>query len=108
MYQSRMMELDFGVSAYYQDNNVRIRDIRGSPAFIPPEALQIDDDSEGYLPKLADTWALGAMLYIIIFGKAPFYAKSAFDVYAAILEQTPLYLRYRNNEQNDDIVEVAE
>ncbi|KAA6358531.1 MAG: putative calcium/calmodulin-dependent protein kinase kinase 2, partial [Streblomastix strix] len=30
---------DFGLSSYYEDMTVYIKDVRGTPAFIPPEAV---------------------------------------------------------------------
>ena len=39
-----------------------------------------------FLGSMADIWALGVLLYIILTGKFPFYSKSDRDLYRKILK----------------------
>ncbi|KAA6383292.1 MAG: putative CAMKK/META protein kinase [Streblomastix strix] len=90
---------DFGVSAYYDDMTTRIKDVRGTPAFIPPEAVIIPPLPEGYLPSLADVYALGASLFMFIYGHTPYMADTPFLVYQQAINK-PLPF---DTDENKDI-----
>lgn len=47
----------------------QLTDQRGSPAYISPDILT----GKPYLGKPADVWALGVILYIMIYGQFPFF-----------------------------------
>ena len=58
---------DFSVSTYLEENG-RLLDTKGSPAFLSPEECS----GEEFLGKNADVWAYGVSLYSVYFHKLPF------------------------------------
>lgn len=46
-----------------------LKDQRGSPAYISPDVIK----GKPYLGKPSDMWALGVVLYTMLFGQFPFY-----------------------------------
>ena len=59
---------DFGLSKYYQSNNVRLSTICGSPCYSAPEMLR----GNKYKPWPIDIWGIGIILYCMICGALPF------------------------------------
>jgi uncharacterized RDD family membrane protein YckC len=57
----------------------------GTPSYAPPEQLRGDE-----LDVRADIYSVGATLYSLLTGKAPFDGENAVQVVAAVLDQTPL------------------
>lgn len=57
----------------------------GTPAFIAPE-LCMSDKSPKAPPEsyAADVWSLGASLFYMVYGRAPFLARSVFEIYDSI------------------------
>mmetsp|Transcript_11125 Transcript_11125/g.34107 ORF Transcript_11125/g.34107 Transcript_11125/m.34107 type:complete len:517 (-) Transcript_11125:304-1854(-) len=82
---------DLGEARFY---NVKSPDNRGkpaapgTPAFIAPELCMSEKSprapSEGYA---SDVWSLGATIFYMIYGRAPFLAKTVFEIYDAICSQ---------------------
>ncbi len=56
----------------------------GTPSFAPPEQLRGDD-----LDVRADIYSVGATLYTLLTGKAPFEGTNAVQVVAAVLDKMP-------------------
>ncbi|KAA8498469.1 Serine/threonine-protein kinase ssp1 [Porphyridium purpureum] len=60
----------------------------GTPAFLAPELCLSEKapraPAESYA---ADIWSLGATIYYMVFGRAPFLAKSVFEIHEAICTQ---------------------
>lgn len=82
---------DFGEARMY---DVTAEDPRakaaapGTPAFIAPE-LCVSERSPKAPPEsyAADIWSLGASLFYMVYGRAPFLAKSVFEIYDCICTQ---------------------
>ncbi|KAA6381586.1 MAG: putative Serine Threonine protein kinase [Streblomastix strix] len=91
MDENRNVKLsDFGTTILYEDLNLKIKEVRGSPPFIPPEAVNSDVYIDGYLPTLADVYALGATLFMFIFGHPPYHEENKYDIYEkGTLEKDP-------------------
>ncbi|CAN8067073.1 unnamed protein product [Agarophyton chilense] len=60
----------------------------GTPAFIAPE-LCMSERSPKAPPEsyAADIWSLGASLFYMVYGRAPFLAKNVFEIYDCICTQ---------------------
>ncbi|MDI1451501.1 serine/threonine-protein kinase [Polyangium sp. 6x1] len=88
--------LDFGISKRLCDGRspsgmTRTTDILGSPLYMSPEQMRSTRDVDAR----TDLWALGAILYRLLAGEAPFAARSLSDVYEGILEREPRPLAVR-------------
>ncbi|KAH0790728.1 CAMK family protein kinase [Histomonas meleagridis] len=60
---------DFSVSIVLEDENELLEDTDGTPAFYSPEECL----GGPYLGKPTDVWAYGMILYVMIYGKLPFF-----------------------------------
>mmetsp|Transcript_8180 Transcript_8180/g.14573 ORF Transcript_8180/g.14573 Transcript_8180/m.14573 type:complete len:561 (-) Transcript_8180:225-1907(-) len=60
----------------------------GTPAFLAPE-LCLSEHAPKAPPEAypADIWSLGATIYYMVYGRAPFLAKSVFEIHDAICTQ---------------------
>lgn len=76
----KVVLINFGLSRYVINDSVCICDHRGSSAYISPDVLK----RRPYNPKSSDCWALGIILYTMLFGKFPFYADSFADLFKKI------------------------
>jgi serine/threonine-protein kinase len=78
--------LDFGIS---KDTNLErpdlemtgAKDLIGSPLYMSPEQMR----SARKVDARADVWALGAILYKLITGRAPFHAPTVPEIFALTL-----------------------
>lgn len=82
---------DFGEARMYDVTNDDPRSkaaAPGTPAFIAPE-LCMSERSPKAPPEsyAADIWSLGASLFYMVYGRAPFLAKSVFEIYDCICTQ---------------------
>jgi serine/threonine protein kinase len=76
---------DFGFARTF-DINTLMKTSCGSPAYIPPEVIKGD----GYTAE-ADLWSAGVLLYAMVVGKIPFHAPNTPQLFAVILNDTPVY-----------------
>ncbi|KAI8616483.1 kinase-like domain-containing protein [Chytriomyces sp. MP71] len=60
--------IDFGSAMILDENSGPIRRFHGTLHFAPPEVLL----GAEYMPKAADVWACGVLLYTILCGETPF------------------------------------
>lgn len=61
----------------------------GTPAFTAPELSLFRGAAprEAPDPFAADMWSVGATLFYLVYGRAPFLASSVLDMYAAVRSQ---------------------
>ncbi|CAM9095369.1 unnamed protein product [Chrysoparadoxa australica] len=71
---------DFGISKLMDGSSSKLKETVGTPAFMSPELCS----GEAYDGQLADVWALGATLYMIRCGRAPFIATQVMKLYEKI------------------------
>ena len=58
--------------------------IAGTPAYMPPEQARGDREAQG---TWSDVWSLGAVLYELLSGRAPFVGPDAESILAMVLKQ---------------------
>ncbi|XP_034252924.1 probable serine/threonine-protein kinase MARK-A [Thrips palmi] len=63
---------NFCLGKHLASEKERLQDQRGSPAYISPDVLC----GKPYLGKPSDMWALGVVLFTMLFGQFPFYDSS--------------------------------
>ncbi|MDI1476854.1 serine/threonine-protein kinase [Polyangium sp. y55x31] len=78
--------LDFGISKHTRPEGddpemTGARDLMGSPLYMAPEQMR----SASKVCARADVWALGAILYKLLTGRAPFQAATVPEIFAAVL-----------------------
>ncbi len=77
--------LDFGISkhlSHHGDEEMTgAREIMGSPLYMAPEQMR----AARQVDARADVWALGAILYKLLTGRAPFQAATVPEIFAATL-----------------------
>lgn len=68
--RSRKVTLtNFCLGKHLLNENDLLKDQRGSPAYISPDVLS----GKPYLGKPSDMWALGVVLFTMLYGQFPFY-----------------------------------
>jgi serine/threonine-protein kinase len=78
--------LDFGVSKILDDDPITRTDtVLGSPLYMAPEQIL---SSKG-VDQRADIYSLGVILYKMLCGRPPFFAKNFVDLVVAIRKTTP-------------------
>ena len=72
---------DFGAAALTDDTEAGwVRDIKGTPAFQPPECFAEKASAEGYSGFAHDIWSLGATLHTMVVGVPPFMAANELEL----------------------------
>jgi serine/threonine protein kinase len=103
---------DFSVSQKLDSPDRRFDDTKGTAAFFAPEIVA----GESYLPKPADVWAYGVMVYATVFGEFPFridvgakrsYAESVLLV-TECLEKEALAFPQLTDEMDPEIVQLLQ
>lgn len=73
-----------GMNKVQHDDNMNSPPI-GTYAFFPPEACNFDNFNDvQYKGKLADLWAAGITLYMLLFGRVPFLADTREEIFYMI------------------------
>lgn len=78
---------DFGVSAMFEGQDDTLYSSAGTPAFLAPECCT----SSKFQGKPADIWAVGVTLYVLLYGKLPFYGEGYLGIYNSILHDEPKF-----------------
>jgi len=78
--------LDFGISKHTSAEGLDpemtgARDLMGSPLYMAPEQMR----SARKVDARADVWSLGAILYKLLVGRAPFHAPTVPEIFAGTL-----------------------
>jgi serine/threonine-protein kinase len=87
--------LDFGISKQDSDRahwkQLTGQGILGTPSYMSPEQLR----SSKSVDARADIWSLGVCLYQLATGALPFDGDGPGEIFAAILEESPILVRKR-------------
>lgn len=102
----RTIVMDFGL-ARESSASVGLTEtgaVMGTPAYMPPEQAR---GNARHLDRRADVYSLGATLYELLTGVAPFDGEQVVDVILAVLNKDPLPLRRRVSEIPVDIETIV-
>ena len=83
--------LDFGIARLENDTDARLTmagSFVGTPAYMAPEQMR-----NGPTDERVDVWGVGALLYHLIAGEAPFGVQDLLVVMRRVLEEPPSYPR---------------
>ncbi|XP_021933081.1 serine/threonine kinase SAD-1-like isoform X3 [Zootermopsis nevadensis] len=76
----RVTITNFCLGKHLGSENDLLKDQRGSPAYISPDVLC----GKPYLGKPSDMWALGVVLFTMLYGQFPFYDSSPTQLFSKI------------------------
>ena len=95
--------IDFGLTAALDgtDGLARSPEVMGSPGYIAPERLQ------GHSSTATDVYGLGAVLYFLLTGRAPFVAAQLPELLAAVTAGSPLAPRLLDPSLPRDLDTIA-
>lgn len=96
---------DFSVSHIFEDDDDRLTNSAGAPAFLAPELVSNKGHPHG---KATDVWALGVTLYYLIFGMCPFLGKSVPQIYERIQRQSLKFPKEISSELQDLLERLLE
>eukprot|EP00401_Gymnodinium_catenatum_P054028 CAMPEP_0117516072 /NCGR_PEP_ID=MMETSP0784-20121206/30906_1 /TAXON_ID=39447 /ORGANISM="" /LENGTH=374 /DNA_ID=CAMNT_0005311907 /DNA_START=41 /DNA_END=1165 /DNA_ORIENTATION=+ len=75
---------DFNTSAVCEDPDCLIYDAEGTLQFTPPECFE--EKSNGIKGKPRDVWALGCVLFTMLFGRCPYWAEENIILQLSIMQ----------------------
>jgi len=75
---------DFNSAAVGTQPDSKIYDAEGTTAFSPPECYD-QMDRKGYPGKPRDVWSLGVVLFVMLFGRCPYWATEAIMLQLSIM-----------------------
>uniref|UniRef100_A0A0D9VUB8 Protein kinase domain-containing protein n=1 Tax=Leersia perrieri TaxID=77586 RepID=A0A0D9VUB8_9ORYZ len=81
---SAMKAIDFGLSDFVKPDE-RLNDIVGSAYYVAPEVLHRSYGTE------ADMWSIGVIVYILLCGSRPFWARTESGIFRAVLKADPSF-----------------
>jgi predicted Ser/Thr protein kinase len=94
---------DFGLAKHITSDSSSLTQsgtILGTPAYMAPEQAA---GNRGRVGPAADVYSLGAILYSLVAGRAPFQGTSPVDTVLMVLEQDPLPPRLLNQHLSRDL-----
>ena len=97
---------DFGLAKRFEGDALlsTTRQIVGSPNYMPPEQAEPDRGSVG---PASDVYSLGALLYHLVTGRAPFVANSLEGAVLAVLNTEPICPRLLNPDVSRDVETIC-
>ena len=97
---------DFGLAKKIEveDGLTASGQIMGTPGYMPPEQA---DGRAKYTGATADVYSLGAILYALLTGRAPFHAESVMDTLVQVIEQEPVHPRHHLPSIDRDLERVC-
>lgn len=84
---NRLVLIDFGMSVQLTDPDRYLRQVCGSPHYVAPELIR------RYYKKEVDLWALGVVVFLMLYGRYPFEGADQKAIAQKILKCEPDYQR---------------
>lgn len=86
---------DFGLAKRFEDDShlTLSGQVLGSPSYMPPEQAEAQ---RGRVSRRSDVYGLGATLYHVLTGRAPFQGETPTEVLRQVLNQEPVAPRLLN------------
>eukprot|EP00923_Selenidium_pygospionis_P037862 GHVN01066265.1.p1 GENE.GHVN01066265.1~~GHVN01066265.1.p1 ORF type:complete len:406 (-),score=45.12 GHVN01066265.1:642-1859(-) len=84
--ESPLLLIDFGMATRLEDDKL-LTQLCGSPHYVAPELIRRQYRFQ------VDMWALGVMVYLMLFGKYPFEAQDHKTIVTQILKNEPDYTK---------------
>lgn len=97
---------DFGLAKLEEDNAqmTGTGDVFGTPSFMAPEQAA---GNQHLVDRRTDVYGLGAVLYHLLTGQAPFEGKTSFEVMKSVIEREPLNPRRLKSDLPDDLAAIC-
>jgi len=114
--EDRPYVTDFGLAKRWTPSSIDTTDqpasvgltlsgaILGTPGYMAPEQAA---GKRGRVSPLTDVYSLGALLYVMLTGRAPFQAATPVETVLMVLEQDPLLPRLLNRNADPDLEMIA-
>eukprot|EP00803_Ostreobium_quekettii_P002495 evm.model.scf_34EXC.1 EVM.evm.TU.scf_34EXC.1 scf_34EXC:10044-17158(+) len=81
--ESKVKIADFGLSKFFGKDETVLATMCGSPEYVAPEVLGVDEFSDHYTPAV-DMWSIGVVLYAMMCCYTPFYDDNQTQMYRNI------------------------
>ncbi|WOH04693.1 hypothetical protein DCAR_0624105 [Daucus carota subsp. sativus] len=81
---SQLKAIDFGLSDFVRPDQ-KLNDIVGSAYYVAPEVLHRSYSTE------ADVWSTGVIVYILLCGSRPFWARTESGIFRAVVKADPSF-----------------
>jgi serine/threonine-protein kinase len=98
--------LDFGISkttrSKPEDKRLTGRHVLGSPVYMSPEQLRNATE----IDARADIWSIGIVGYELLAGAPPFDGEGVGEIFAAILEKSPVPLSEKNPKVPEELSNI--
>lgn len=93
--------IDFGISKYFNEE----MHIKGTPYFMAPENLNKDNRIKNYK---SDIWALGILIYLMLYGTLPFMGENVYDIYYNIENKEIKFPMNSTENEKEMILKILE
>lgn len=97
---------DFGLARSLTDDSelTKFGQILGTPAYMPPEQASGLGNQSG---PVADVYSIGAILYRVLSGRAPFQAPTTIETLRQVIDQEAVPLRQLNSRIDRDLETIC-
>jgi len=94
---SSIVLIDFGC-ALIVSNNVRYRNVFGTPHYLAPEVVAGRKCARtGRILKFSDVWSIGIIAYVLVTGQIPFSGSSTKGIFESILRKPLIFPKNGEN-----------
>lgn len=97
--------IDFGFAEEFKQHQMKtfFQNNCGSPKYAAPEVIM-----KNGIDEKSDIWSAGIILYIMLFGKFPFFCDNINDLYQQILFSAPVFPEYTTPDLYDLMIHILD